>query len=81
MLLDLDWGFLSAASITACLNTPVESEILNMSTMQGPIESEPFGKSPVGRTSVGLEEGFILRSRAQMSSKVTGLKEDQVEAD
>lgn len=75
-------GILSAGSVTACLkklgNTPVESEILNISTMQGTIESKTFRKSTVGRTSMGLEGGFILIRRAEMSSKVTGLKEDLV---
>lgn len=82
--LSSDWsrfGFLSFGSTMACLkvlgNTPEESDKLNILVTHGPILSKIFTKSLNGSTSTEPEEGFILATSAEMSSRHTGLKEDQ----
>ena len=44
--------------------------------MQGPIQLKTFKNIVVGRTSSGLEEGFICPNRAAISSMDTGQKEE-----
>lgn len=58
-------------------NTPEESDKLNILVTHGPIVSKIFTKSLNGSTSTEPEEGFILAISAEMSSRHTGLKEDQ----
>ena len=64
----------------ACLNVmgnkPVEREKLTIFVTQGPITSNTFTKSLYGRTSDEQEEGFILVTSAEISSRVTDLDED-----
>ncbi len=43
----------------------------------GPIVSKTFTNILYGSTSTELEEGFIFSTSAEMSSRHTGLKEDQ----
>ena len=75
-VMDPDWVFFNIGSTAACLKTqvttPADRDKLNASTIQGPIDLKDFLNSAVGRTSVGLEEGFILSCRVETSCNDTG---------